>query len=205
MARRHVTPEASSAARSPVDWTALRRRIDAAGASIATATRSPEDARALLDARARQLARVDASSAQESVDVITFRLAKETYTVATAWVSGVFPLHAITPVPGAGELVLGITEWRGDLLTLIDLRRLLGLPLTKLDDLGMAIVLGADQPAFGILADAVTGLATVVTSELHAPKRGTPYSSSHVRGLTGDAVIMLDAESLLKSSITRSD
>lgn len=191
--------------RSPIDWEDVRRRIQEAGASARGGERSPEDTRALLDMRARTLAEREPSAPADTVEAITFQLAGETYGIAAEHVSGVFPLTALTVVPGVGEPVLGITEWRGDLLGILDLRRLLGLPVTDLNDLSMVIALGSDRPAFGILADIMSGLATIAVTDLYRPDRGPGATSSHVQGLTHDATILLNAESLLASSPMRSE
>jgi purine-binding chemotaxis protein CheW len=205
MAHRPEGRHGSDRPRAPIDWPAIRRRIEAVGASAAGVRRSPESVRALLDQRARQLAEPEHAISSDAIDAITFQLAGETYGIVAEHVSGVSPLHGLTVVPGADEPVLGITEWRGDLLTILDLRRLLRLPVTGLNDLSMVIVLGGDRPVFGILADAVTGLASIVTTELYLPVRGTAATSGHVRGLTREATILLNAESLLASSPTRSE
>ncbi|MGH7449044.1 MAG: chemotaxis protein CheW [Longimicrobiales bacterium] len=191
--------------RAPIDWDEIRRRVDEAGASSTREHRSPESVRALLDLRARRLAEPEHPRPEGTIDTITFRLAGETYAIGAEDVSGVFPLSALTPVPGASDPVLGITEWRGDLLTILDLRRLLGLPLKDLNDLSMVVVLGSGRPVFGVLADTLIGLASVVMTDLYRPEGGAAATTSHVRGLTQDAIIVLNAESLLANPFTRSE
>lgn len=57
--------------------------------------------------------------------VIRFRLGVEQFGIRVAEIGGVANCGPIREVPGAPSCVLGLTEWRGSLLTVLDLPRLL--------------------------------------------------------------------------------
>ena len=84
--------------------------------------------RELLDRRARQLARVpDAPPrAGEVLELVGFVLAGARYGIESRFVREVARLTRFTPVPGTPAFVLGITNLRGEILALFDLRHLLG-------------------------------------------------------------------------------
>ena len=67
-----------------------------------------------------------------------------------------------------------------------------------LTDLSRVIVLGGEWPAFGILADAARGLLAVDPSDVRGVPEGLPSKGEYLRGMTGDAVMVLDAERLLR-------
>lgn len=155
--------------------------------------------RQVLEERARRLARpVDPPPAADTVSVITFGLANETYAVEARYVLQVFRLTGLAPLPGAQTMVSGVTSWRGGLLTVLDLRPALGVSVAALSDLSRVIVMGDQRLAFGILADAVLDLVTVPRAAIRTPPAGVAASRDLLRGVTGDAVLVLDAEALLR-------
>lgn len=153
----------------------------------------------MLEERARQLARpAMTAAAADALEVITFGLANETYAIESRYVIEVFRLTDLSPLPGAEPPVFGVTGWRGSLLTILDLRRVLGLPVGALDDLSRVIVLGDDRPAFGVLADAVKELASFPASEVREAPDGIAANRTYLRGVTSEAVLVLDAPQLLQ-------
>ncbi len=66
---------------------------------------------------------VDGGGARERV--LLFRLRRVPYALPLSAVFGLAECGAVRRVPGAPRNVLGMTEWRGDLLTVLDLPRLL--------------------------------------------------------------------------------
>ncbi|MGH7591357.1 MAG: chemotaxis protein CheW [Gemmatimonadales bacterium] len=183
-----------------MDWAEIRRRTDAVTRALdGTSDASPERIRALLEERARVLARSAVSPpAGDAVELLTFALANEVYAVESRYVVAVFRLTDLSPLPGAEPPVCGVTGWRGELLTILDLRAVLGLSVNALNDLSQVIVLGAERPAFGILADGVRELVTIPASAVREPPEGMAANRAYLRGLTGDAVLVLDGGGLLR-------
>jgi purine-binding chemotaxis protein CheW len=190
--------------RAQVNWAEVRERVDAAGRALAGGTiESPERVSEVLEERARVLAQAPvAPPAGEELEVITFTLANETYAVESMLVVAVFRLTDLSLLPGAKPPVCGVTAWRGDLLTILDLRPLLGLSSTALNDLSRVIVLGEERPAFGVLADAVLELVVLPASEVREPSEGTAAGREYLRGITGGAVQVLDARTLLRIGVS---
>ena len=91
---------------------------------------SPEKAKAVLDERARALARVPPAAAEASqiLEIATFALANENYGVETRYVREVVRLSDYTPLPGAPAFLVGVLNLRGEILALIDLRTFFGVP-----------------------------------------------------------------------------
>ena len=163
------------------------------------AARSEEDIRAVLEQRARLLARPAAPPPSgDTLELITFTLANETYALESRYVLEVFRLADLSPLPGAEPPVRGVTGWRGGLLTILDLRPVLGLSVAALNDLSRVIVLGENRAAFGILADAVRDVVTLPASEVREPPEGVAAQRMYLRGITGEAVLVLEARALLR-------
>jgi len=154
--------------------------------------------RAVLEGRARVLARPLATPAREErFDVLTLALAGERYAVESCQVVEVFKLRDLALLPGAEPPVLGIAAWRGGLLTVLDLRPVLGLPASALDDLGYVVVLGGERPAFGILADAVHDVVSLAASDVRIPTEGAAVGRAFLRGVAPGILLVLDAAKLL--------
>jgi purine-binding chemotaxis protein CheW len=182
------------------DWADIRQRIEAAGRAVAgSGDWSEERARAVLEDRARALARpVTSPAPADELELITFTLANEVYALESRYVLAVFRLEDVAPLPGAAAPVLGLTAWRGDLLTVLDLRPALGLPATALDDLGRVIAVGEERAAFGVLADAVQELVRIPASEVREPPEGVAARRDYLRGVTHGAMLVLDGDRLLR-------
>jgi purine-binding chemotaxis protein CheW len=183
------------------DWAEIRRRVEAAGRALSgDAALSGEQARSVLEERARALARPTAPPADEGVlEAVGFSLAGETYAIEARFVVEVFRLAELALLPGVQQPTLGVTAWRGDLLTVLDLRSALGLASPPLTDLGRVLVLGGEQPAFGVLVDAVGDLLRLPLSDIRPASETAAGARRHLRGITSRAVLVLDAEEVLSA------
>jgi len=189
-----------TASQGPRDWGEIRRRVDAAGAVAGPAGESPERIREMLEERARALARPPVTGpVGDILELLTFTLAREMYAIESRFVRAVFRLSELSLIPGASSPLFGITAWRGQLLTILDLRGPLGLSPGALNDLSRVIVLGMGRSLFGVLADTVEALSMLATSELHGLPTEGANRQTYVRGVTTDAVLVLDASQLFES------
>jgi purine-binding chemotaxis protein CheW len=153
----------------------------------------------LLEERARHLARpLKQQPAGAALEVIAFTLAGELYAIEARYVVAVSPLLHLSALPGAEPPLHGVTGWRGELLTVLDLRRVLGLSVAALDDLNQVLVLGEARAAFGLLVNAVQVLASVPLSSIHPLPEGRTMARPYLRGMTSEAMLLLDAKALLR-------
>ncbi len=191
---------ARARAHDAVNWPEIRRRLDAAGHTSADSPLgTAESAQKVLEERGRRLARVPAAPQDaDRLEVISFALADETYAIETRYVLEVFRLLDMSPLPGALPPVCGVTAWRGELLTMFDLRGLLGLSVAALNDLARVIVVGGQLRTFGILADAVRDIVTLSSTAVREPPDGVAAQREYLRGITSDAMLVLDADALLQ-------
>jgi purine-binding chemotaxis protein CheW len=185
--------------RGPIDWKAVRDRLARAMAGTqAAVTLSPERARAVLEERARALARVPPlpPAAAEVLEVVTFALADERYAVETRHLCEVAHLGAFTPVPGAPDFLVGVMNLRGEILDVLDLRRSLGLPGAGPGPQALVLVLGGERAEFGLVADVVHEVRTLRREEIH-PAPATCPRPEYLRGVTAGALTVLDGAALL--------
>ncbi len=181
-------------------WDAIRARMEAVRLRAERGwDPSSSEAKEMLRTRARRLATPPKPDEDQArIGVVLFHLAGETYAVESLYVRGVHPLKTLTPLPGAPAFVLGITNLRGEILSVIDLKKFFGLPEKGLTDLSTVIVLQSDVMQFGILADEVVAAQVIPVSRIQpALPTLTGVREKYLRGVTEERVVILDASALL--------
>jgi purine-binding chemotaxis protein CheW len=184
-----------------IDWPAVRERLARIDAAVRGSEQlSPERAEAVMEDRARALARIPTAppGATEVIEVATFSVANEHYAIETRHICEVARFVDVTPVPGAPDFFAGLLNLRGEILAVFDLRRFFGLTSGEVSELSRVIVLGRDCVEFGMLAGALGEVRTVRIDELHElPGSVAGISREFVRGVTARALVVLDGAAML--------
>ena len=184
-----------------IDWNGICSRMDAVQAVLdRDILLSTKEKCAILKARALVLAQEQARGGptEGGVEVIEFRLASETYAVEPAFVREIWPLKDFTPLPGTPPFVLGIVNVRGQILSVIDLKKFFHLPEKGLSEMNNVIIIRNDRMEFGLLADAVLGTFQVSLSALQSPPPTvTGTGAEYLKGVTAERVIVLDTLKIL--------
>ncbi|MFA6970793.1 MAG: chemotaxis protein CheW [Gallionella sp.] len=187
--------------RKVTDWREVEERLAAASIAIERIwAPTAEDTRRILKERAEVLAREPAQteSADEWIEVLQFVLAYETYAVASEYVREVCPLEELTPLPCTPVFVLGIINVRGEILSVIDIKKFFDLPEKGLTDLNKVIVLESKDMIFGMLADSISGVHIIRRADIQPSLPTlTGIRSNYLQGVTAERVVILDAEKLL--------
>jgi len=184
-----------------VDWREVERRMEAACAAIEQAwAPSPGETRRILKARALALARKPdpAEAAGERIEVVEFLLAHERYAIESQYVREVYPLENLTPLPCTPAFVLGIVNLRGEILSVIDIKKFFELPEKGLTDLNKVIVLQSGSMLFGVLADAILGVRSIARVDIQPSLPTlTGIREDYLTGVTKERMAILDAAKLL--------
>jgi purine-binding chemotaxis protein CheW len=185
-----------------LDWDDLHRRLDASEAALKQRlSPSPDEKRKILRARARSLAaegKVEATSPDLLLEVVEFVLGPEHYGIESRHIREVHPLSEFTPLPCTPAFVLGLFNVRGQILSIINIKKLFDLPEKGLTDLNKVIVVHASHMELGILADAVLGVRAIALEELHpALPTLTGIRAEYLKGITKDPFVVLDVEKIL--------
>ena len=184
-----------------INWADVRERLARAQAAATAALEPPpERVRALMDERARALARPPAQSEEtDAIAVMTFALGTERYAIETEYAREVVRLTDFSPVPGAPDFVLGVTNLRGEVLCLVDLRTFFDVPSNGLTDLSRIVVVGIETAEFGILVDEAFEMATLRPNDVVPPSESVAgIGREYLLGVTREALIVLDGAALLR-------
>ncbi len=187
--------------KAAVNWRAVERRMQAARSAIEhVGAPTPEETQRILKARARALAQkpVPTEAAGECIEVVEFLLAGEHYAIESQYIQEVYPLENLTPLPCTPAFVLGIVNVRGEILSVIDIRRFFDLPQQGLTDLSKVIIVRSQEMEIGILADAILGARSIARADIQASLPTlTGIREDYLTGVTRERVVILDAAKLL--------
>jgi purine-binding chemotaxis protein CheW len=206
--------------KSDLDWIGLHRRLDLSQAAMERKlSPGPEEKQEILRARARSLARslalapaqatwgkIEATSPGLRLDVVEFVLGPEHYGIELSHIREIHALMEFTPLPSTPAFVLGLVNVRGQILSIINIKKLFDLPEKGLTDLNKVIIVHAHHDSYhpsyqmelGILADAILGVRSIAREELHpALPTLTGIRAEYLKGITKDPLVVLDVEKIL--------
>ena len=135
--------------------------------------------------------------------LVVFDLAREHYGVDIAAVEGIIKLQAITAVPQAPAFVEGVTNLRGKVLPVVDLRRRFGLPAAAATKETRIVVVEMGGATVGIVVDGVSEVLRVEPEAVEPPAPlVTTADSAYIRGIAKvdqRLIILLDLAKILST------
>jgi len=140
---------------------------------------------------------VDAQTAQ----FVGFRIDAQEFAFAIGRIQEIIVLNEVTPIPQVEDYVEGVTNLRGDIIPVVDLRRLFGMPPIEVDRESRVIIVNVGEKTVGCRVDAVTQVITIPTEAVEpAPSMITGDVNRYIDGFAnvdGRIVVMLDSDQLL--------
>jgi purine-binding chemotaxis protein CheW len=150
-----------------------------------------------LDSRAAQAAQPE----EKPESWVTFALAGEVYALPVSHVQEILRISTITRVPHAPHPVRGITNLRGRVLAVVDLRVRLGIAAGEIGPDSRILVADARGRSIGLLVDAARQVLKILPSAVQPPPSDVlTERTDFLRGvyhLDRDLVILLDVERVL--------
>lgn len=137
-------------------------------------------------------------SAGDDVQLVTFRVAGQDFAFNIFQVERILRYEAPAPLPKAPEFLVGVLQYQGAAVPLIDLRKRLSVPAPLRDDTRI-VILEWDNGKLGVVVDAVTEVLQVGAADLTAP-------SSLVRGLAAEYItglIVKDKRTIIVLNTTK--
>jgi purine-binding chemotaxis protein CheW len=184
-----------------IDWTDIHRRLESARMALERIlVPGLAEKQAVLKARAKILARETKvkEGAEQHLEVVEFLLAYEKYGIESSYVREIYPLKDLTPLPCTPAFVLGLINVRGQILSVIDIKKFFDLPDKGLTDLNKVIIVHTDKMELGLLADAILGISLIPLTEIQPSLPTlTGIRAEYLRGVTKERLVILDAKNLL--------
>jgi len=134
-------------------------------------------------------------NSREEMQMLTFSLDDVLYGVNVSQVREVKNFEGVTPVPYAPVYVRGVTNLRGEVIPVIDLRKRFGMPDSKNENSNIMIIVQDKHPV-GIVVDSVMEVLTLPKSDIEANSDSLIVDKSEaVLGVAKhdkDLIILLD-------------
>ena len=146
------------------------------------------------------------SHSNAEVELLSFRLAEQEYSVDIMSVREIRGWTRATPLPHSPAHVRGVINLRGTVLPVVDLSTRLGMPPVEGDARNVIIVVQVGNQSAGLLVDAVSDILALPRTELQPPPDlAADEAHSFVQALTivdGRMIRVLDLTAVLPSERT---
>ncbi len=141
------------------------------------------------------------SESTGTMQLVSFHLADETFGVEITKVREINLMCAITQVPQSPHYVKGLINLRSNVIPVVDLRTLFGLPENELDSESRIMVMQVGSRTIGIIVDGVDEVLRISNKDIAPPPAtvsglGNEYLEGLVR-LENQLLILLDIEQVL--------
>jgi purine-binding chemotaxis protein CheW len=138
----------------------------------------------------------------KELQVVGFRIGRETFGLPIAMVREIVRVPEITSVPNAPEYIEGVINLRGRIIPVVDLRKRFGTPGAEGDKRNRIVVVELEQRAVGLLVHSASEVLKIPPSEIEAPQNvfqeGELGYILGVAKLKGRLVILIDLGRLLE-------
>ena len=192
---RQTSTEASEA----FDWKVIRGRFEQLRQdTVQGDDLSSEETARLLQQRAEVLAEsAEAVDHEGVIELMVLNLSDEKLGLETRFIHEVMRVSDITPIPGAPNLLTGVTNLRGSVLPVMNIRMAFEIGGEAPGDETL-IVVGGEQPEFGVLVDGVFDMISLNADELlPAPANLAGVQADLCRAVTDGAMMVLDGDALI--------
>jgi len=142
----------------------------------------------------------------DSKKYLTFILGEEEYAIDILKVKEIRGYDQVTRIPGTPEFIKGVTNLRGSIVPIIDLRIKFNLGIPTYDGFTTVIILDISNRLVGIVTSSVSDVITLKLSQIQdLPNCGFILKSEYLLGLASvddRMIILIDADKLMTSSET---
>ncbi len=149
--------------------------------------------------RDRLAAPVVEESGDETLALLVVAIGAEHYGFPLSHVAEIVRLATLAVLPGVPPHIVGLTNRRGDVLPVIDIRVFFEIPRDDLTDLPLAAVVGEEGEAeLAILIDEVVSRTDLLWAEILPPiSSHTGLREEYQVGVTADKCLILNLERIL--------
>jgi len=143
------------------------------------------------------------AAASQTEDLVLFTLGESAFAVPTANVREVGRAPAVTPLPNVPDWLRGVTNLRGDILSVVDLKTFLRIPRSGEPARMLVVASSTDELTTALLVDAVPGRARLAAGARQpAEALASPAIAPYAVGLNEHRdrlVTVLDLDKILRA------
>ena len=181
--------------------TGKKSKARAGGAGGGKIPEGPD--RVLLFADSLQADKAEEEAREQQLETwVTCQIAAEVFSLPVRQVQEILRVTSLTRVPHAPFPVRGVTNLRGSVLPVVDLRVRLGLEPVEIGPRHRVIVLSSHGRLIGLLVDAVDQVVTIDRLTVQPPPEDVMTAQSYyligVYDRGDEMIILLDADRILQ-------
>lgn len=184
-------------------WQDVKESLETARNIINRNNRLKEEVKIkILKERAAQLAKLPQEKirVKKRIKLMKFIIGKEQYAIEPIYIREVYPLLGLTNIPCTPDYVLGVINLRGQIISVLDIKKFFEIPDSGITDLSKVIVLKDRNMELGILADKIIGVERVLEENIQTSLPTlTDIREEYLKGITNERVVILDGKKLLSS------
>ncbi|MCK4718180.1 MAG: purine-binding chemotaxis protein CheW [Thermoplasmata archaeon] len=145
---------------------------------------------------------MNAEESEQELQLVSFRICKETFAIPVSQIREIERMEDITHVPKMPDYIEGVINLRGQITTVIDLKRRFGLGTSEHSSQTRIIVAEIEDTQLGIIVDAVHDVIRV-SQNMVSPIPKTISTNIDTRYLTGicklpnNLVMLVDVSKIL--------
>lgn len=109
------------------------------------------------------------SEEEKELELLTFYLSEELYAIETGYVESIIRVQKITEVPGIPDYILGVTNLRGNVISVVDIRRFLNLEKPSSDTEHSIIIVNYSNITTGFFVDGVGDVVKIPANTIDHP------------------------------------
>lgn len=186
-----------------IDWQKIHSKVNELKNYLSQESiKTPGQINEILEQRAAELAKEESADAgrKNFIEVVEFLLANEKYGIETSFVEEVHQLKELTFIPCTSPIILGVINIRGQIISIVDIKKFFELPEKGLTDLNRVIIIQNEEMQFGLLADSILGVSQIAVDELQSELPTLKgIGKDFFKGLSKQNTIILDAENILSN------
>ena len=137
-------------------------------------------------------------------EYLVFTLGTEEYGIDILKVQEIRSYETVTRIANAPDFIKGVTNLRGVIVPIVDLRLKFKLGNVRYDHQTVVIILNVAGRVVGIVVDGVSDVLTLTGNDIKpAPEFGVSVSNEHLTGLgsvEGRMLILIDIERMMTSA-----
>lgn len=148
---------------------------------------------------------------QQIEKILVFRLENGKYALESSCVERVVPMVEVTPLPKAPEMVLGIVNFHGEIVSVFNVRKRFQLKEKKISPDDFLIIAHTSKRMVALVVDVLDGVKTLEPGQITKSAKSAAFSdylSGVVKTTDGlilihdlDLFLSLDEEKVLQNSI----
>ncbi|OGW18075.1 MAG: hypothetical protein A3G93_10005 [Nitrospinae bacterium RIFCSPLOWO2_12_FULL_45_22] len=125
-----------------------------------------EEKEVLMEMGRRQREESDQDQSDDTLSLLTFCLGKEWYGVPLSQLREITKIPTITPVPGTPDYILGVAHHSGEILSVIDIKPLIGLDKTTFTEKSRLLIPRTDDEPVGLVIETVQDIVEIMHEKI---------------------------------------